>query len=105
MDAMPYMAYGGATTFSDAFAAMEAEEAARKMHEHTYLFQEIVSNILGSDAITDKAGAIAAASGELKAIMAMSEKKSSMVVFQHGPFSLILMSTSLLSLCLKANER
>ena len=79
MDPMPYMAYGGATTFADAFAAMEAEEAARKMHEHTYLFQEIVSNILGSEAIMDKAGAIAAAAEELKAIMAMSDSGDGML--------------------------
>lgn len=72
MDDMPmaYMAYGGATTFADAFAAMEAEEAAHEMHENTSMFQDIVRNILNNDTITDKAGAIASAADELKAIMA-----------------------------------
>lgn len=69
MDVMPAMAYGGATTFADAFAAMEADEAAMMMHKHTGMFQDIVRNILNNDSISDKAEAIAAAADELKGIM------------------------------------
>jgi hypothetical protein len=49
---------GGATSFADAFALEKANQASDTIIERTFQFQDIVRNILRSEAITDKVGAI-----------------------------------------------
>lgn len=66
---MNVMPYGGAVTIADALAAMEAQEQARAVNEASWLFQTVVNNILASDELTDKAGAISTAAKELQALL------------------------------------
>lgn len=49
---------GGATSFADAFALEKANQVSDTIVERTFQFQDIVRNILRSDAITDKVSAI-----------------------------------------------
>lgn len=65
----PWRPYGGATSIADAIAAMDAQEQAAAIQQAAWIFQDITSNILNDPTLTDKASAIAAAAGELQALL------------------------------------
>lgn len=65
----PYRPYGGATSIADAMAAMDAQEQAAAIQRAAWIFQDITSNILNDDMITDKATAIASAASELQDLL------------------------------------
>lgn len=86
---VPYSPYGGATSFGDAMAALEAQSQAMQMQEYLAMYQSIIGNIVSNESITDKGAAIADAASELKKLMdakkELSEvKASSWATFAEG---------------------
>ena len=58
--------YGGATSFADMEAWMAAQEKIYKAYDTWYTFEALASNIMASDSIEDKSGAMAKLMGECK---------------------------------------
>lgn len=68
--------YGsGATSLKDMMAAEAAHEAAEEVHELTYMFQEVVSNIMASD-MDDKDARLVQAAGEFAEMSRQAVQKT-----------------------------
>lgn len=65
---MPLMYASGPLTFADLMAQEEAQEQAEHMHDLTYKFQRLASNIMASDT-EDKAAALSALATEYSDMM------------------------------------
>lgn len=66
---------GGATSFAELDAMVEADEVAEQIGTMAYQFREIVSNIMASD-VEDKAGAVAALANEFSNRMGQATKET-----------------------------
>lgn len=66
---------GGATSFAELDAMIEADEVAEQIGTMAYQFREIVSNIMASD-IEDKAAAVAALANEFSERMGQATKET-----------------------------
>jgi hypothetical protein len=80
VDEMPEMVVvapplGGATSFAELDAMIEADEVAEQIGTMAYQFREIVANIMASDTIEDKAGAVATLANEFSTRMGQATKE------------------------------
>ena len=66
-----YLPYGGATSIKDAKAYDDAREKQWKVQSAWWLLQDIISNIMNSAAVTDKAAAIKNALAEAQGLLEM----------------------------------
>ena len=61
---MPYRAYGGATSWEQLEAFLEARDEADAIRSTTYRFEELVDNIMADESIENKGQAVAAVAQE-----------------------------------------
>lgn len=77
-DAPHWLPYGGATSFAEIDALMDAREEASKLEELNYQFRSLIGNVLGDDETEDKAAALESLVGEYKKRLGAQPKKKSM---------------------------
>lgn len=65
----PAPPYGGATSLADVQGYLDAQGKADEMDEWVDVYGDVLANIMASETITDKGGAIAAAAKELQKIL------------------------------------
>lgn len=68
-----YRPYGGATSMRQAKEVMEAEKERYRITDLWWAFQDVVSNILSDETITDKAGSFNAVLDEFKEMLGSKE--------------------------------
>lgn len=84
MNEVEWKPYGGATTLADAQAFSEAQQESWRVSDLYYTFTSVASNIMGSDTVEDKAGALSDLVDEFKAGLVAKSLYEELTLIQSG---------------------